>query len=420
MILRELKKEEKNYTYTSSPEVLQRTGCIGHLRGDFGFSGIEWYSNWFEHNPELKTQEFSKDIDKVINALRFGDEYGKLMADRDSMAKYCYSHPDSMFDGNYTREFGFRADTEKYSFLFRLNLNRGDYNFYCYCYEKEALDKHLEFIEKLPEKADFLEDFFKAQRLHMGVVVMGDQLVAKDYEGNEWKDAGIYDFALNECLAFSKDGALPFGFGAAESYVEQLKADAKDFGVEITSFVDERKHVNLSEIKGITYVDLNKASVDFMETDNRRFMYHPSGLLVLGAEDTCLGDNFSSHSEEFYEVCKMHEHEIPPFDDFIRGWIGVGGGYDNGIIHFAPNIISDNIAMFEKAYDFIEAALENGFSKDTCLRGFGNKWEQKISEALGEEGRMDKPNTLQERIASAKERSQKTQTEPSKVEEREY
>ena len=67
MILRELKKEEKDYTYTSSPEVLQKTGCIGHLRGDFGSSGIEWYSNWFEHNPELKTQEFSKDIDKVIN-----------------------------------------------------------------------------------------------------------------------------------------------------------------------------------------------------------------------------------------------------------------------------------------------------------------------------------------------------------------
>ena len=363
MNLRELKKEEKDYTYTSSPEVLQKTGCIGHLRGDFGSSGIELYSNWFEHNPELKTQEFSKDIDKVINNLRFGKEYGKMMGDRDSMAKYCYSHPESMFAGNYTREFGFRADTEKYSFLFRLNLNRGDYNFYCYCYEKEALDKHLENAEKLVEKAEFLNKFYTTQRSNTKVTVSCEQLVVKD---------------------------------------------------------DDKKFVNLSDLKGITLVDLNKASVDFMGIENRRFMYHPSGMLVLGAEDTCLGENFSSHSEEFYEVCKMHEHELPPFDDFIRGWIGVGGAYNNGIIHFAPNIISNNMEMFEKAFSFVEAALENGFSKDTCLRGFGNKWEQKISEALGEEGRRENKNSLQESINSAKEKSFKTTTKSSKPLELEY
>ena len=240
MNLRELKKEEKDYTYTSSSEVLQRTGCIGHLRGDFGSSGIEWYSTWFEHNSELKTQEFSRDIDKVINNLRFGKEYGKLMVDRDSMARYCYSHPESRFEGNYTREYGIRADTDKYSFLFRLNLNRGDYNFYVYCYEKEALDKHLEFIDKLSPKADFLNDFFTAQKMIIDVNVKDGHLVAKDDEGNQWKDAEIYDFALNECLAFSKDGALPFGFGAAEKYAERLKADAKEFGVEITSFCNEK------------------------------------------------------------------------------------------------------------------------------------------------------------------------------------
>lgn len=331
MNLRELKKEEKNYTYSRSREEEQVLPCIGHLRGDFGSSGNEFYSTWFEHNSELKTQEFSKELTSVINALRFGNEHGKLMANRSDMARYCYSHPDSRIEGNYTTEYGFRADTEKYSFLFRLNLNRGDYNFYCYCYEKEALDKHLEAISK-PTK----------------------------------------------------------------------------------------KTVNLSDIKGITLVDLNKVSVDFMKIENRRFMYHPSGMLVLGAEDACLGENFSSHSEEFYEVCKMHEHELPPFDDFIRGWIGVGGAYNNGIIHFAPNIISNNMEMFEKAFSFVEAALENGFSKEACLRGFGNKWEQKISEAFGEEGRRENKNALQKRIDSAKEKSFQSTTIPSKLPEMEY
>ena len=420
MDLREIKREEKNYTYSRSQEEEQRLPCIGHLRGDFGSSGNEFYSNWFEHNPELKTKEFSREIDRVINNLRFADNYGKFLSCRDYMARYCYAHPESRFEGNYTTEYGFRADTEKYSFLFRLNLNRGDYNFYCYCYEKEALDKHLEDVEKLMGKAEFLNKFFMAQKINIDVFEKDGHLVAEDDENNRWQDAEIYDFALNECLVFNKDGALPFGFGAAESYVEQLKVDAKDFGVEITSFINDKKSVNLSEIKGITYVDLNKASVDFMGVENRRFMYHPSGFLVLGAEDTTLGENFSSHSEEFYEVCKMHEHELPPFDDFIRGWIGVGGGYDNGIIHFAPNIISDNIPMFDKAFSFIEATLENGFSNDTCLRGFGNKWEQKISEALGEEGMAEKSNIINERIASAKEKSSQQTTKPNKLPEMEY
>lgn len=45
--------------------------------------------------------------------------------------------------GHYTTEFGFRADTEKYAFLLRCNPTKGDYNFYCSCYVKEWLDKHI-------------------------------------------------------------------------------------------------------------------------------------------------------------------------------------------------------------------------------------------------------------------------------------
>lgn len=34
-------------------------------------------------------------------------------------------------------------DTEKYAYLLRCNPIRGDYNFYCYCYVREWLDKHM-------------------------------------------------------------------------------------------------------------------------------------------------------------------------------------------------------------------------------------------------------------------------------------
>ena len=90
----------------------------------------------------MKTDEFKSALDEVINALR-SEEYG-LLKSRTAMAQYAGKYPDSAFQGNYATEYGFRTDTEKYSFLIRCNPARGDYNFYCYCYVREWLDRHME------------------------------------------------------------------------------------------------------------------------------------------------------------------------------------------------------------------------------------------------------------------------------------
>lgn len=91
--------------------------------------------------------------------------------------------------------------------------------------------------EALNNRASLLENFFLAQHITMSVDVKNGQLIAKDDEGNTWKDAKIYDFALNECLAFNEDGTLSDGLAAAGPYAERLKKDAKIYGVEITSIV---------------------------------------------------------------------------------------------------------------------------------------------------------------------------------------
>lgn len=83
----------------------------------------------------------------------------------------------------------------------------------------------------LNDKAEFLEDFFAAQHIVMAVNIKNGHFFAYDDEGNTWKDSEIYDFAINECLAFNNDGTLSSGLGAAEPYYRQLIADAKDFGV---------------------------------------------------------------------------------------------------------------------------------------------------------------------------------------------
>ena len=37
-------------------------------------------------------------------------------------------------------EYGFRADTDGYAHMLRLNPNRGEYNLYIYCYVRERLE----------------------------------------------------------------------------------------------------------------------------------------------------------------------------------------------------------------------------------------------------------------------------------------
>ena len=79
----------------------------------------------------------------VIN--RFGD--GEFLSGRSTMSKFCYEHPESSYEDD-RNHYGVRVDTERYSYLMRLNPNRGEYNLYCYCYQKEWLNNHLKNAER--------------------------------------------------------------------------------------------------------------------------------------------------------------------------------------------------------------------------------------------------------------------------------
>lgn len=134
--LRPLTVPERKYTYAQSSQLQGQTGNIGYLRGDFGSSGDQFYTTWFDTRPQWKSDEFKRDLDDVINALR-SEEYG-LLQSRSQMVRYGRENKESEMQGAYTTEFGFRADTEKYAFVLRCNPTRGDYNFYCLCYVKEC------------------------------------------------------------------------------------------------------------------------------------------------------------------------------------------------------------------------------------------------------------------------------------------
>ena len=42
---------DRLYAYNQSSQLEGQTGCIGHLRGDFG-AGKEFYTSWFDHRRE--------------------------------------------------------------------------------------------------------------------------------------------------------------------------------------------------------------------------------------------------------------------------------------------------------------------------------------------------------------------------------
>lgn len=140
--LKPMSKLEQQYSYSHGEAVDEATRCLGHLRGDMGSTGKAFYFTWFDHYGELKTPAFKSEFDDVINALRFDEAYHGILSSRSAMSSYCYKHPECSY-GTTGREHGVRIDTERYSYLLRLNPSPGEYNFYCYCYEKEALDRHL-------------------------------------------------------------------------------------------------------------------------------------------------------------------------------------------------------------------------------------------------------------------------------------
>ena len=92
----------------------------------------------------MKSEDFKQEFDEVLNELR---EDGNLLHDRNTLGRYCHRTPDSSFH-NDRNEYGFRADTDHYSYLMRVNPNKGEYNLYCYCYVRQWLDRHMRQAEK--------------------------------------------------------------------------------------------------------------------------------------------------------------------------------------------------------------------------------------------------------------------------------
>ncbi len=172
--LRPMTIPERKYSYAQSSQLQGQTGNIGHLRGDFGSNDDWFYTTWFDTRPQWKSDEFKQNLDDVINALR-SEEYG-LLKNRVAMRSFGRANKDSEIQNSYATVFGFRADTEKYAFLLRCIPVRGDYNFYCFCYVKEWLDKH---IEEANRDIRFIDSHYK----ELFRIPDGESIIVTDCDG---------------------------------------------------------------------------------------------------------------------------------------------------------------------------------------------------------------------------------------------
>ena len=143
---RAAKENESVYLFSQSMQLMGQTGNIGRLRGDFNFSN-EFYTTWFDGFYGLKTEEFKSELNEAVNALRT-DKFGEVLKDLDSMRKYCRAHSKAKITGWDRDGYGFRLDSEKYTFMLLCIPKKGDYNFYVYAYERYRLDGHIQQAEK--------------------------------------------------------------------------------------------------------------------------------------------------------------------------------------------------------------------------------------------------------------------------------
>lgn len=124
--------EESRLFYSGSP---RENACLGRFRGAFeGDGGSRRNITWFARNAASAADEALRDdIGHVLTYL--GSD---LLKSRASMARYLDSHPTVVLESYPMRSLGYAVSTECFDFYIRCCANRGEYNFYIFCYRREA------------------------------------------------------------------------------------------------------------------------------------------------------------------------------------------------------------------------------------------------------------------------------------------
>jgi len=129
----------------------------------------------------------------------------------------------------------------------------------------------------------------------------------------------------------------------------------------------------------VSLITGNPPVFPFCGIENRRFMYCArTRELILGRATTS-----GSHAEEHWD-----SRARAKFDEFVRGWVGFGGCYRHGVVHFAPPFAETEVVdpgVADALLSTLSVFAANGGSARTILRGAGTAaWEASFGEAYPE------------------------------------
>ena len=183
---------------------------IGHVRGDFGRSGDQFFSTWFPVHEELKTQRFKEELQQVVDELRSDLEF-PLLKNRNSMRTVCMKQPQNRVPGGWHPDtLGFKIRTEHYWYFIKCYYGCGDYNFYINCFADDPKAEQL--LAGMENESDVLSKLLGKLKIDDIELWFDDGVLhAQDEDGNSWIGEEFYRFVTEECLCFDADGKLHEG-----------------------------------------------------------------------------------------------------------------------------------------------------------------------------------------------------------------
>ena len=146
MYILEPTQDDNKLFYRLDGEAAESHGAIGNLRADYGKDGCSFYFKWFDSQPHLKTSSFRREIDSVINDLRFDGQETPL-ANRAKLAEFCRAN----YANGITTHSGYLIRTDGFSYYFRCLPRPGDYDIYMFAYDNRHLLPELTGQHELPD-----------------------------------------------------------------------------------------------------------------------------------------------------------------------------------------------------------------------------------------------------------------------------
>ncbi|MBE7048460.1 MAG: hypothetical protein E7393_03700 [Ruminococcaceae bacterium] len=160
--LEKIDQSEFPFMYASKDETENR-GCICYIRGYFDNSIDERFQSTAmvenrDNYRSLRTTDFQRECDNVINYFRFQADTPVLKSRRDMLNVRSETNA-TRFDRD-NDICGYRVTTNDHTYYFRCDARQGQYNLYLYCYNNELLNRYkdLQFVNE--HYADIDKDKF--------------------------------------------------------------------------------------------------------------------------------------------------------------------------------------------------------------------------------------------------------------------